>query len=154
MSRFLIVRIAGVAAAVIAATFAATSSVAAAPAPNSASPSYYGPTSYSPAGVPQYGLVGQGVWQVAGIVNAGEPSIRIVYDQTVPGARDRAMSYYYQFTSTLYQFSQPGIVTGLRQVGYTAHYDGVQVQLWGDNPYIDQQYVDSFAAAGIPLIAA
>src|SRR5262249_9618375 len=65
------------------------------------------PTRYTESGVPEYGLVGQGIWQVAGIVNVGEPSVRIVYDQTVPGAHDRAMSAYYQMTSQLYQLQQP-----------------------------------------------
>ena len=71
-----------------------------------------------------------------------------------PGARDRALSNYYQLTGALYHVSQPGVTTGLRQVGYSAHYDGVQFQLWGSNAYIDQQYVDLFAASGLPLIAA
>ena len=146
----------------IAAMFATLTAAALVAAhPNSASAAsavsgsaVYPPTRYTPGGVPEYGLVGQGTWQVAGIVNLGEPSLRIVYDETVPGARDRALSCYYQLTGTLYELPQPGITTGLRQVGYSAHYDGVQFQLWGSNAYVDQQYANLFAAYGLPLILA
>ena len=97
-------------------------------------------------------MFGNGPWQVAGIVNLGEPSMRIVYDQSVPGARDRALAVYYQMTGELYSLGQPGVTTGLSQVGYSAHYDGVQMQLWGNNPYIDEQFMAAAAAYCMPLI--
>ena len=104
--------------------------------------------------MPEYGRVGSGSWQVAGLVNMGEPTMRIVYDQTVPGAQARAMSDVYQMQADYPYVQQPGVTTGLREVGYSAHYDGVQFQVCGDNPYIDSQVSANMAAAGLPLIAA
>jgi hypothetical protein len=40
----------------------------------------------------------------------------------------------------------------MREVGYTAHYDGVQVQVYSNNPYIAAQTSQAFANAGVPLI--
>jgi hypothetical protein len=129
--------------------------IAASAAPANPQATYYPyPTRYSESGVPEYGLVGQGVWQVAGIVNMGEPSMRIVYDDTVPGARERASGAYYQLSGQMYQLSQPGTTAGLREVGYSAHYDGVQFQVWGNNPYIDSQVTRDMAEAGLPLFRA
>ena len=111
-------------------------------------------TSYSSDGTPQFGYVGQGQWQVAGLVNMGEPTIRIVYDQTVPGAYAAAMSDVYQLESVYPTLQQPGVTTGLREVGYSAQYNGVQVQVWGNNPSIDTGVTSSLAQAGLPLIHA
>jgi hypothetical protein len=58
---------------------------------------YQCPKRFTSGGVPEYGRVGGGSWQVAGIVNAGEPSIRMVYHETVPGAQALAMQTYYAF---------------------------------------------------------
>ena len=125
----------------------------AAPAPGAMAPwTYSYPTRYTDSGVPEYGRIGQGVWQVAGIVNAGEPSIRVVYDQTVPGAYQTAMSTVYSFQSSFANLPQPGVTTGLREIGYTAHYDGVQVQVYSNNPIISSAAATAFAQAGIPLI--
>lgn len=125
----------------------------AAPAPGAVAPwTYNYPTRFTESGVPEYGRVGQGTWQVAGIVNAGEPSIRVVYDQTVPGAYQTAMSTVYSFQSSFSYLPQPGVTTGLREIGYTAHYDGVQVQVYSNSPVISSAASAAFAQAGIPLI--
>jgi hypothetical protein len=125
----------------------------AAAAPGAIAPwTYAYPTRYTPSGVPEYGLVGQGTWQVAGIVNAGEPSIRIVYDQTVPGAYQLAMQTVYQFQNSFNYLPQPGVTTGLHEIGYTAHYDGVQVQVYSDSPVMAGATSTAFAQAGVPLI--
>jgi hypothetical protein len=47
-----------------------------------------------------------------------------------------------------------GVTTGLRHVGYSAHYDGVHFQLCGSNAYIDQQYTNLFARVRATLISA
>jgi hypothetical protein len=125
----------------------------AAAAPGAIAPSTYTyPTRYTDTGVPEYGLVGQGTWQVAGIVNAGEPSIRVVYDQTVPGAYQTAMQTVYQFQNSFNYVAQPGVTTGMREIGYTAHYDGVQVQVYSNSPTIAGAVSTAFAQAGVPLI--
>ena len=50
-------------------------------------------THWTADGTPEYGLWGSNVdWQVAGIVNIGEPSIRVVYDTSVPGSYQQAMT--------------------------------------------------------------
>jgi hypothetical protein len=41
----------------------------------------------------------------------GDPSIRIVYDQTVPGVHDQAMTYYYQLAASMSSEIQPGVTT-------------------------------------------
>lgn len=141
------------AAASIAAVMALPITASAAPANPTPIYSSY-PTRISESGVPEYGRVGQGVWQVAGLVNMGEPTMRIVYDQTVPGAQASAMSDVYQLQSSFSTVPQPGTTSGLREVGYSAHYDGVQFQVWGNNTYIDSQVSTAMAQAGMPLIAA
>jgi len=125
----------------------------AAAAPGAIAPwTYVYATRYTESGVPEYGLVGQGSWQVAGIVNAGEPSIRVVYDQTVTGAYQLAMQTVYQFQNSFYYLAQPGVTTGLHELGYTAHYDGVQVQVYSNSPVMAEAASTAFAQAGIPLI--
>ncbi|HEY1295754.1 MAG TPA: hypothetical protein VGJ60_21980 [Chloroflexota bacterium] len=122
-------------------------------APGAMAPwTYSYPTRYTESGVPEYGRVGQGSWQVAGIVNAGEPSIRVVYDQTVPGAYQTAMATMYGFQSSFSNLPQPGVTTGLREIGYTAHYDGVQIQVYSNSPVLSSAAATAFAQAGIPLI--
>jgi hypothetical protein len=115
-----------------------------------------GPTRYTDSGVPEYGMVGQGVWQEAAVVNMGDPSIRIVYDQTVPGAHDQAMTYYYQLAAAMSSASQPGVTTGLHEVAHTAQFDGVQFQLYdGNSPgaqWADKQYITVLAGYGITFI--
>ena len=144
---------AGLAAAAILAAVQLAPAANAAPAPGAIAPwTYAYPTRYTPTGVPEYGLVGQGTWQVAGIVNAGEPSIRVVYDQTVPGAYQLAMQTVYQFQNSFNYLAQPGVTTGLREVGYTAHYDGVQVQVYSNSPVMAGATSTAFAQAGVPLI--
>jgi hypothetical protein len=48
-------------------------------------PNYGAPTRYSAGGVPEYDMVGSEIWQVAGLVNFGEPTVRMVYVEPVPG---------------------------------------------------------------------
>jgi hypothetical protein len=119
----------------------------------SSSPALLPLTSYSSDGTPQFGRVGQGIWQVAGLVNMGEPTMRIVYDQTVPGAYATAMSDVYQMEAASPTLQQPGVTTGLREVGYSAQYNGVQYQVWGNNAYIDSATTSAMAQAGMPLIS-
>jgi hypothetical protein len=92
------------------------------------------PTRYSPAGVPEYGRVGGEQYTVAGIVNAGEPSIRVVYDETIPGTQQIAMTTLAAIQSHYAMYPQPGITDGLREAAYTAHFDGVQVQVYSNAP--------------------
>src|SRR5689334_7332767 len=81
-------------------------------------------THWTPDGTPEYGLWGNNVdWQVAGIVNIGEPSIRVVYDTSVPGSYQQAMATVRTWQSNYSNLQQPGVTTGLREVGYTAHYN-------------------------------
>jgi hypothetical protein len=125
----------------------------AASAPGAINPAIYAyPTHYTSDGTPEYGLYGAGTWQVAGIVNAGEPSFRVVYDQSVPGAYQSAMATVYQFQAAFPTLPQPGVTTGLREVGYTAHYDGVQIQVYSNLPSVSVTASTAFAQAGIPLI--
>ena len=62
------------------------------------------------------------------------------------------MSDVYQLESVYPTLQQPGVTTGLRAVGYSAQYNGVQVQVWGNNPAIDTGETSSLAQAGLPLI--
>jgi hypothetical protein len=148
------------AAAIVAvATFALHGVTNAEGAPTGMSAGGYpqGPTRYTQSGVPEYAMVGQGVWQEAAVVNIGDPSIRIVYDQTVPGAHDQAMAYYNQLAAAMYSESQPGVTTGLQEVAHTADFDGVQFQLYDHNnsagaQWADQQYIKIFASYGITFI--
>jgi len=122
-------------------------------APGAISPSLYAyPTHYDPEGVPEYGLFGHGQWQVAGVVNAGEPSLRVVYDQTVPGAYQSAIQTVYAMQADFPGVPQPGVTTGLREIGYTAHYDGVQIQVYSNVPQVSVAAATAFAQMGIPLI--
>jgi hypothetical protein len=111
---------------------------------------YTTPTRISDDGVPEYGRVGRGTWQEAGIANAGEPSIRIVYDETVPGAREYANAMVNDLLSAGRStgLREPGSRDGLNEVGYTAHYDGVQAQVYSNSPYVGQQLLDFFAQHG------
>ena len=71
-------------------------------------------TRYSPdSDVPEYGLVGTGDWQVAGMVNLGEPTMRVVYDASVPGARNLAMSVVNTDAAEYSYLPQPGVRDGL-----------------------------------------
>jgi hypothetical protein len=111
------------------------------------------PSHWTDGGVPEYGAWGTNVdWQVAGIVNIGEPSIRIVYDTSVPGSYSRAMQAVRSWQSNYSNLQQPGVTTGLREVGYTAHYDGVQVQVYSNLPSVSAAASTAFAQAGTPLI--
>ena len=125
-------------------------------AAESAPSGYTVPTRMTDDGVAEYGLVGQGQWQVAGLINFGEPTVRVVYDQTVPGAQSQAQQLVLVLQSTMRSngYSQPGSIAGLTEVGYTAHYDGVQLQVFGDNPGIDQFLINTFAAYGMPFLPA
>jgi hypothetical protein len=153
-------RIAATAAAIVAvATFAFHGVTNAEGAPKGMSAGSYpqGPTRYTASGVPEYGMVGQGVWQEAAVVNLGDPSIRIVYDQTIPGAHDQAMAYYNQLAAAIYAQSQPGVTTGLQEVAHTANFEGVQFQLYDNTnaagaQWADQQYIKIFASYGITFI--
>jgi hypothetical protein len=152
-----LVRITATAAAVVAAATLAQGVTHAEGAPPLGMGSYpQGPTRYTDSGVPEYGVVGQGVWQEAAIVNMGDPSIRIIYDQTVPGAHDRAMSDYYQLAAAMSSDSQPGVTTDLHEVAHTAYYDGVQLQLFDHNSagaqWADPQYIKLLATYGITFI--
>ena len=49
---------------------------------------------------------------------------------------------------------QPGITTGLREVGHTAHYDGVQIQVYSNDQYPAAAICAIFDVCGIPLIPA
>ena len=113
------------------------------------------PSHVTADGTPEYGLWGNNVsWQVAGIVNIGEPSIRIVYDTSVPGAYMKALAMVNTWQSNYLYLPQPGVTTGLREVGYTAHYDGVQIQVYSNLPALSAAATTAFAQAGMPLIPA
>jgi hypothetical protein len=130
---------------------AAAALLLAIPAVTSAAPLY---PSAAPAAssVPRYGQVGQGVWQVASIVNVGEPSLRIVYDQTLPGAYQSAMAAVYGVQSAFPTLSQPGTTGGLREIGYSAQVNGVQVQLYGTGSFVDGAWSQALTDHGLPLI--
>jgi hypothetical protein len=111
------------------------------------------PIHYAPDGTPEYGVWGTDVdWQVAGIVNIGEPSIRVVYDTSVPGSYQQALATVRAWQSNYSDLQQPGVTTGLREVGYTAHYNGVQVQVFSNLPSVSAAASTAFAQAGTPLI--
>jgi hypothetical protein len=46
-----------------------------------------------------------------------EPTLRIVYDQSVPGAYQAAMATVSEFRAKFPNLQQPGVTTGLREVG-------------------------------------
>jgi hypothetical protein len=75
------------------------------------------PSHYASNGTPEYGQYGSGNWQVAGLVNIGEPTLRIVYDQSVPGAYQAATAIVSEFRAKFPNLQQPGVTTGLREVG-------------------------------------
>jgi hypothetical protein len=108
------------------------------------------PNHISESGVPEFGPWGTGDWHEAGLINWGEPTVRVVYDASVPGSYATAMGYINRWTAQerTAGFPQPGTRDGLREVGYTAHYSGVQVQVYGNNPSIDQGLLNTFAAEG------
>jgi hypothetical protein len=142
----------GVATAVCVA-FVSLSTSYAAPGPGVPNPAVYSqyPTRYSPSGVPEYGRVGGENYAVAGIINAGEPSIRVVYDDAIPGAHESAMSTLVALQASFAGFPQPGVIDGLHEVAYTAHYDGVQAQVYsavGVSPAVSQ----AFNTNGLPLL--
>jgi hypothetical protein len=87
-------------------------------------PNYGAPTRYSAGGVPEYGLVGGEIWHVAGLVNFGEPTVGVVYDETMPGANTSAGQLVAALQAQMRQqgTSQPGVTTGLSEAGDTAHY--------------------------------
>jgi hypothetical protein len=125
----------------------------AASAPGAINPAIYAyPTHYTTDGTPEYGTYGSGNWQVAGLVNIGEPTLRVVYDASVPGAYQQAMATVYEFQAQAPSLPQPGVTTGLREVGYTAHYNGVQIQVYSNLPSVSVTASTAFAQAGIPLI--
>jgi hypothetical protein len=90
-------------------------------------------------------------WQVAGLVNVGEPTLRIVYDTSYPGASGRAHAIVAYLQAKFSDLSQPGVIDGLMEVGYSEHIDGVQVQLYGDAPYVDAAYYQVLEDSGIPM---
>jgi hypothetical protein len=126
--------------------------------PTVSNPSYSGGgvpfTRYSQDGVPEYGAVGYGSWQEAGMVNLGEPTMRVVYDSSVPGAYALAQSIVAIDQAQYNYLPQPGVRSGLPEVGYSAHINGVQIQLYGNNPNIDQSVRNLWASNGWPLISA
>jgi hypothetical protein len=126
----------------------------AAAAPGAINPASYGssPGHYASNGTPEYGQYGSGNWQVAGLVNIGEPTLRIVYDQSVPGAYQAAMATVSEFQADFPTLPQPGVTTGLHEVGYSAHYDGVQVQAYSDSPALAGTASTALEKAGISLI--
>jgi hypothetical protein len=101
---------------------------------------------YPPAVVPA-----GGIWQIAGLVNVGEPTIRVVYDQNYPGAYDRAIATVAYLQGRYSYLPQPGQTTGLQEVGYTAHLNGIQLQLYSNSAFVAGEYVQLFADAGLPL---
>ncbi len=117
-------------------------------------PNYGVPTRISAGGVPEYGMVGSEIWQVAGLVNFGEPTVRVVYDQTVPGAQATANQLVVSMQAQMRQqgYNQPGVTTGLSEVADTAHYNGVQLQVYGDNASVDGMLLNTFAAYGMPIM--
>ncbi len=117
-------------------------------------PNYAAPTRYSAGGVPEYGTVGSEVWQVAGLVNFGEPTVRVVYDETVPGAKAAAAQFVTAMQAEMRQqgYNQPGVTTGLSEVGDTAHYNGVQLQVYSDTPSMDRMVLAIFAGYGMPIM--
>jgi hypothetical protein len=92
-----------------------------------------------------------GGWQVAGLVNIGEPTLRVVYDTNVPGSRVRALEIVSTMRSEFWYMSQPGSIAGLMQVGYSDHYGGVQIQLYSNNPYIGMELFNLFEWYGINM---
>jgi hypothetical protein len=111
------------------------------------------PTHCTDGGVPEYGAWGTNVdWQVAGIVNIGEPSIRVVYDTSVPGSYQQALATVRAWQSNYSNLQQPGVTSDLKEVGYTAHYNGVQVQVFSNRPSVSVAAATAFAQAGTPLI--
>lgn len=90
------------------------------------------------------------IWKVAGIVNIGEPSIRVVYDTSVGGSATRASDVVNLLKNQYRALPQPGVIQGLKEVAYSAHVEGVQIQLWG-TPYLDDSYYRALQKAGIPM---
>ena len=132
---------------------AATPAAKVAPATGPINPGRYtSPNHYASNGTPEYGVYGSGDWQVAGIVNAGEPSFRIVYDKSVPTAYQTAMATVSELQADFPSLQQPGVTTGLKEVGYSAHYDGVQVQAYSESPALPGTAAASLAKAGISLL--
>jgi hypothetical protein len=115
---------------------------------------YGAPTRYSAGGVPEYGMVGGEIWQVAGLVNFGEPTVRVVYDETVPGAKAAADQLVASMQAQMRQlgYNQPGVTTGLAEIADTAHYNGVQLQVYSDTPTPDRVVLNTFAGYGMPIL--
>jgi hypothetical protein len=57
-----------------------------------------------------------------------------------------------KFQADFPTLSQPGVTTGLPEVGYSAHYDGVQVQVYSDSPVLTGAALTALEKAGISLI--
>jgi hypothetical protein len=93
----------------------------------------------------------QHIWQVAGMVNLGEPTLRVVYDTSVPGSRDRALSAVSYLQGRYSSLPQPGSTAGLTEVGYSQYIDGLQVKLYSNSPFVAGQYTQLLADAGLPL---
>ena len=90
-------------------------------------------------------------WQVAGLVNIGEPTLRIVYDTSIYGSRARALQLVHSFQNEFWYLEQPGSTAGLMQVGYSDHMLGVQIQLYSDSSYIGMQVFNLFEWYGINM---
>src|SRR3569833_1243431 len=93
-------------------------------------------------------------WSLAGDVNVGDPTLRIVYDTNYPGARTRALSLTSQLQGRFasYGYAQPGVISGLTEIGYSDHIAGVQIQLYGDpaEPGTNDFYLGSLSDALAP----
>jgi hypothetical protein len=91
-------------------------------------------------------------WQVAGYVNLGEPTVRVVYDATFPDgqAAGWAARLLEMLQARVPGLHQPGVTDGLPEVAYWAHIGGVQLQLYSASSSIT---ADDEVAADRPGLA-
>jgi hypothetical protein len=68
------------------------------------------------------------------------------------GAYQAAMATMSRFQAKSSTLPQPSVTTGLPEVGYSAHYDGVQVQVYSDGPVLTGAAFTALEKAGISLI--
>jgi hypothetical protein len=90
-------------------------------------------------------------WEVAGLVNLGEPTLRVVYDTSVFGSRGRAQGLVRDLQNQFWYLDQPGTTAGLMQVAYSDHIDGVQIQLYSNNAYTGARLFTLFESYGINM---
>ena len=57
-----------------------------------------------------------------------------------------------EFQADFLMLPQPGVTTGLHEVGYSAHYDGVQVQVYSESSVLTDTISAALKNAGIPLL--